>query len=274
MYCSDFKCCGLHLADLHSLLEHFEEAHVLAGTCVPRADSPSESSPSSSAPSPILPSKYANKFAYQYAGFARERERECPHAGSPPPYGHTASPPAPQYGDDSDAHHHAQYDAYHHVPSHLVHDSELSHALEEPRVASPAAPYPQQISRGEFEHAPRPGPESSPQPVEEAFSPSPSSPQSDQGAGLPPSSFASPTIPQASVASKSAAKPRNARSTRARPYPRKREKVFRCPTAGCSKRLSIWQAYLNPNGLKYHVEKGTCKIEPHPQAAEWMPASA
>ncbi|TFK36755.1 hypothetical protein BDQ12DRAFT_240273 [Crucibulum laeve] len=38
-------------------------------------------------------------------------------------------------------------------------------------------------------------------------------------------------------------------------YGRKREKAFRCPNAGCTK------AYLNPNGLKYHLEKGTCKIE-------------
>ena len=27
--CSNFTCCGLHLSDLHSLLEHFEEAHVV-----------------------------------------------------------------------------------------------------------------------------------------------------------------------------------------------------------------------------------------------------
>jgi hypothetical protein len=40
--------------------------------------------------------------------------------------------------------------------------------------------------------------------------------------------------------------------------PKKREKMFRCPRPGCTK------AYLNPNGLKYHVEKGTCKIEAEP----------
>jgi len=27
--CSNFTCCGLHLSDLHSLLEHFEETHVV-----------------------------------------------------------------------------------------------------------------------------------------------------------------------------------------------------------------------------------------------------
>ena len=31
-----------------------------------------------------------------------------------------------------------------------------------------------------------------------------------------------------------------------------RERTFRCPNGACTKR------YLNPNGLKYHVEKGTC----------------
>jgi hypothetical protein len=38
-------------------------------------------------------------------------------------------------------------------------------------------------------------------------------------------------------------------------HARKREKTFKCPRSGCTK------AYLNPNGLKYHVEKGTCKID-------------
>ncbi|TFK27893.1 hypothetical protein FA15DRAFT_119366 [Coprinopsis marcescibilis] len=37
---------------------------------------------------------------------------------------------------------------------------------------------------------------------------------------------------------------------------RKREKAFKCPHPGCIK------AYLNPNGLKYHLEKGTCNIVP------------
>ncbi|KAG6901438.1 hypothetical protein C0995_012068 [Termitomyces sp. Mi166 len=36
---------------------------------------------------------------------------------------------------------------------------------------------------------------------------------------------------------------------------RRSRKAYPCPTPGCSK------SYLNPNGLKYHQEKGTCKIE-------------
>ena len=27
--CRDYSCCGLHLNDLHALLEHFEEVHVV-----------------------------------------------------------------------------------------------------------------------------------------------------------------------------------------------------------------------------------------------------
>ncbi|KAG7086814.1 hypothetical protein E1B28_002737 [Marasmius oreades] len=34
-----------------------------------------------------------------------------------------------------------------------------------------------------------------------------------------------------------------------------REKLYRCPTVGCTK------SYLNPNGLKYHREKGKCSFE-------------
>ncbi|KAG6852871.1 hypothetical protein C0991_008451 [Blastosporella zonata] len=33
------------------------------------------------------------------------------------------------------------------------------------------------------------------------------------------------------------------------------KKAYQCPTPGCTK------SYLNPNGLKYHQEKGTCKID-------------
>ncbi|KAI0741241.1 hypothetical protein BC629DRAFT_277497 [Irpex lacteus] len=35
-----------------------------------------------------------------------------------------------------------------------------------------------------------------------------------------------------------------------------REKAFKCPHPGCTK------SYLNPNGLKYHLEKGTCVVDP------------
>lgn len=34
-FCSGFNCCGLELDDLHHLLEHFEECHVLAGPVDP-----------------------------------------------------------------------------------------------------------------------------------------------------------------------------------------------------------------------------------------------
>ncbi|KAF4571667.1 hypothetical protein EYR40_008181 [Pleurotus pulmonarius] len=35
----------------------------------------------------------------------------------------------------------------------------------------------------------------------------------------------------------------------------RREKAYKCPHTGCTK------SYLNPNGLKYHLEKGTCCFE-------------
>ncbi|KAF8992288.1 hypothetical protein BDQ17DRAFT_231850 [Cyathus striatus] len=47
----------------------------------------------------------------------------------------------------------------------------------------------------------------------------------------------------------------------------KRERAFRCPNAGCTK------TYLNPNGLKYHLEKGTCKIEGREDMEESGPGS-
>jgi transcription factor SFP1 len=44
-----------------------------------------------------------------------------------------------------------------------------------------------------------------------------------------------------------------------------REKAYRCPNAFCTKR------YLNPNGLKYHIEKGTCT---HAGPRPWENVSA
>src|SRR5882762_5531569 len=45
--CTNFTCCGLHLSDLHSMLEHFEEAHVTVidgagNTVFPRTRPPSD----------------------------------------------------------------------------------------------------------------------------------------------------------------------------------------------------------------------------------------
>lgn len=36
---------------------------------------------------------------------------------------------------------------------------------------------------------------------------------------------------------------------------RKKDKIYKCPHLDCTK------TYLNANGLKYHLEKGTCKTE-------------
>ena len=43
-----------------------------------------------------------------------------------------------------------------------------------------------------------------------------------------------------------------AKQKKAKDERREREKTFRCPNEACAKR------YLNPNGLKYHLEKGRC----------------
>lgn len=53
----------------------------------------------------------------------------------------------------------------------------------------------------------------------------------------------------------------------------RREKAYKCPHAGCTK------SYLNPNGLKYHLEKGTCcfdavEPEPSPSPVSSSPAPA
>ncbi|KAG6887373.1 hypothetical protein C0992_012534 [Termitomyces sp. T32_za158] len=49
---------------------------------------------------------------------------------------------------------------------------------------------------------------------------------------------------------------------------RRSRKAYQCPIPGCSK------SYLNPNGLKYHQEKGKCKIELPVQGRPAAPAPA
>lgn len=66
-----------------------------------------------------------------------------------------------------------------------------------------------------------------------------------------PSSSQPTTTPASSPTTKRTDRPRR----RTGHSSRKREKHFRCPQPNCTK------AYLNPNGLKYHLEKGTCTFE-------------
>lgn len=130
-------------------------------------------------------------------------------------------------------------------------ESEPDHALEEPKVASPS-PAPKQafldVLNYELSEL-SPGPDGFTHTHERADSSATSSPQSDQAQdfGLPPSSFVashrqhSPPLHcqfasdvPGGVKDKEKTRrvrPRNARSTRVRPYPRKREKVFRCPVS-------------------------------------------
>ncbi|KAI0058745.1 hypothetical protein BV25DRAFT_1194924 [Artomyces pyxidatus] len=91
-------------------------------------------------------------------------------------------------------------------------------------------------------------------------SPSPSAPLA-----LPPSSFiippsTGPIRTRYSKEERSGGRSYKASPRRSDPVrmssgtTRKREKMFPCPKPGCTK------SYLNPNGLKYHLEKGTCTV--------------
>lgn len=56
-------------------------------------------------------------------------------------------------------------------------------------------------------------------------------------------------------------------STTTSPKKPQREKAYKCPHPGCSK------TYLNPNGLKYHLEKGTCTVnaQAYPSQTQALP---
>jgi len=227
LQCSNFTCCGLHLSDLHSLLEHFEETHVVvidnAGNPVfPHTDFDDFHVPS------VDTQPQFDPLAYPYTSLVCSYPQLDPQPIN--------------------------------VPNQPQYRSELVSPVE---VESPIpSAYYQQHTFMDREHF-----------VEEsdiladfdAFTPesdnNQSSPTSEPLMALPPSSFVTDTpyhrgdLPSYEHRHRADYKSRIL-STKPRPYQRRREKAHKCPTPGCSK------SYLNPNGLKYHVEKGTCKIEP------------
>ncbi|EPT05505.1 hypothetical protein FOMPIDRAFT_1057253 [Fomitopsis schrenkii] len=213
--CSDFACCGLSLPDLHALVDHFEENHVLI---VGHNGQLSSSPLVVSYPQPDPPAECSTLLGF--------------------------SPYTRAHG-----HLHPRADLFDHDFSDATSSDTASH--------SSGSTFP---------------------------SPNPSEPIC-----LPPSLFSVyPPLPpdvlpecaplertrERQSATKPAPAPARAKASKAKaqllhPHPqphlppaetqrkrrsREREKAYKCPRPGCSK------AYLNPNGLKYHLEKGTCTI--------------
>ncbi|KIM80408.1 hypothetical protein PILCRDRAFT_532442 [Piloderma croceum F 1598] len=223
--CSNFTCCGLHLSDLHSLLEHFEEAHVVV---------------IDNAGNPVFPHSGASDDFDEYYQSSVNTELESDH----PAYPYTSIVCGYPQLDPQPAH----------VPRQSVPVSPLE--VESP---TPSAHYPLHTFL-QHEHATEDSEILADIDTSSVESDNNlNSPSSAQPVALPPSFFVADTSHQRAHSYEH----RHHKSYKSRMlgtklqlYPRRREKTHKCPTPGCSK------SYLNPNGLKYHVEKGTCKIEP------------
>jgi len=264
--CSDFVCCGAHLPDLHALLEHFEEDHIMVLApngkrvyppeglqAVPLHPLPTSlhSTPSSSrsssvlsspnstscplSPSPSGPSSPSDLSSCLQGSFERRKSNVVapiytPFTPSLPidpayPYPDTTEIDMPLYDFSQDF-----YPTYsvQLAGSHFNDDDDDEEMSDAGIAAHPTSAIPTYVY----------GLDKS-QPIAQI----PKTVRGDGAAAL-----------RVSISKTSKAKNRQINSSN-NSNSRRREKAYRCPTPRCTK------SYLNPNGLKYHLEKGTCKIE-------------
>ncbi|KAI0771312.1 hypothetical protein BD413DRAFT_476260 [Trametes elegans] len=235
-FCSNFSCCGQTLPDLHHLIDHFEEEHVLP--VPPDADN-----------RPIYSSPVYARPAGPHASYILSYPQPDPplqQVSLPFSSAHGPLRPVPDL---------------HHLPD-LVYSppsapspSALSSCYPSPSLGEPLCLPPALFT---FQ-PPRP------------CTPPPTTPHRSRIAGNPLSendlqSNRTPDIARSGIGPQRTAKqrPRTDPLARTRPPPHTperppvphsgsgprrrdgREKMYKCPS------------YLNPNGLKYHLEKGTC----------------
>ncbi|RPD53117.1 hypothetical protein L227DRAFT_487897, partial [Lentinus tigrinus ALCF2SS1-6] len=245
-FCSNFSCCGQNLPDLHHLLDHFEEEHVLP---LPNDDRPLYSSPVYAQPRP------SGAHASYIISYPQPDPPLQPlsHPILGPPgvlpdidFPRIRSIPELTYSPHS-------------VPSSATTSCYSSPSLGEPLCLPPAL-FSVQASRLRTPPPPRDDQEGTPK---------------DRRRTVGPQRTAK-HYPSARVDPIARSRPLVRTPERAPPpsvsvHRRKdgREKQFKCPS------------YLNPNGLKYHLEKGTCTnadarargpLPPQPQEHAQTPA--
>ncbi|TFK81719.1 hypothetical protein K466DRAFT_501669 [Polyporus arcularius HHB13444] len=226
-FCSNFSCCGQNLPDLHRLLEHFEEEHVLP---LPHDDRPLYSSPVYAQP---RPSGAHASYIISYP--------------QPDPPLQPVTHPIPHHGahrvlPDIDLPHIRNVPDLIHSPLSSAASSATScyssPTLDEPLCLPPAL-FTVQNTRS---RTPPPSSDSDdddddePTPRERGRGVGPQRTTKQYGsARVDPIARSRPTVRTPERAPAPAHKKRDGR-----------EKQYKCPS------------YLNPNGLKYHLEKGTC----------------
>ncbi|PPQ70678.1 hypothetical protein CVT26_014617 [Gymnopilus dilepis] len=324
--CSNYFCCGRQHADLHALLEHFEEDHVIVlgpngkrlypsekFLDAPSADTPSPTAtPGSSRSSSLIPispstssssvtsspseppSPTSTKFTSPPESTScRKSSLEVPPVYTP----FTPSlpvDPADPYGPEEVVDLVSQDDPMYSYPLEILPPSATAPPFGlSPPEFEPSSPSSSSGSGSDGDEEMSDGGSSSNGPINnhstgsgplptyvygtDKLKPITVFPKHVAFSATPPNSTGSPSSPRKggrSLAGLSAepsskvgqatgtakARPRN-RGTSGAPS-RKREKMYKCPQPRCTK------SYLNPNGLKYHLEKGTCKLEDEVESAE------
>ncbi|TDL25727.1 hypothetical protein BD410DRAFT_837200 [Rickenella mellea] len=229
-FCSNFSCCGQSLADLHELLCHFEEAHVIVVGADGRPLSSNHSSPCSSVDLPSGPRTPPDQNSSQ----GHLEGSSSVHIGTSPPQSAFAMTSVLKPAD---------------LHTFLARDNRRV-TVTTPKVANWKDDDDIMMDFDPLDHAPSP--------THSMDTPS------HEPVCLPPALLNCSTVDQLRTTEAPRTVSRHGSSSKLKgkvlgdesnpTTSRKREKAYKCPKNGCTK------SYLNPNGLKYHLSKGTCSI--------------
>ncbi|THG99018.1 hypothetical protein EW026_g3255 [Hermanssonia centrifuga] len=257
-FCSNFTCCGLALADMHELLDHFEESHVvvLGGDGRPVYPPPvhAPSYPSGSLANPAGWASLAVDYPQPYPPADASFQAYAPDASGPLPATPTVESSFQSYPPTAFT-----------LPPHMRVPSPAPRFQTPYHAQNPASgvldPHRMDVDVDTQADSHSPSDE-----VEEsALHPGPRSPMSRVGTPSVSDDEEGREKDKKAAAGRIKAKLFNSDSDSAerksvqglRKRDSRREKAYKCPHPGCIK------SYLNPNGLKYHLEKGTCIIDPN-----------
>ncbi|KAH7107927.1 hypothetical protein BKA62DRAFT_680438 [Auriculariales sp. MPI-PUGE-AT-0066] len=244
--CRDYTCCGLTLKDLHALVEHFEEAHVLV------VDQPVFA--------PTLPD------AFSAGGFdiGDDMEIDEPEVMSSAPVVSASAAAMPSFPGQSvlvqraaastwnaAGPSFAPYPALHALRRYHDYSTDASECVVPELLFSPSVTPSPAGSR-----------DGSPDPVLVApRGPSSIDSSSSSDDASTPLAMSGQQQPQRVFLTRAAGG-----TISASDLPPPRPKPFRCPKPGCSK------AYKQANGLKYHLQHGQCNFAPlDPNSDELKP---
>ncbi|KAL1748967.1 hypothetical protein HDZ31DRAFT_59854 [Schizophyllum fasciatum] len=256
-FCSNYSCCNLVLADLHELLEHFEEQHVTVAKAGAKSPKRGKGSPRTR-PTPLQPLRVPTPPLTPGSTSSASSSSPTPSCSEPPSPTSSLFPVFPTIisPDDFDPYSLSLFSAPD-GPRDLVDDLAVApvHEATKPPVTVkpllPALPIEQPRPTPPMPSVARPALVVRP-PERPAATSHPVRREHAAQARVQAEPY---TVPRKPASSKDSRRSGGRRRT-------SRVRAFKCPRPGCCK------TYLNPNGLKYHLEKGTCKFEYDEGASE------